>query len=111
MLFRSNGTFWNRDSLRAFYQPWVDVSEMGRPVHIGEFGCYKYTDNNVALSWFKDLFDIFKELGWGYSLWEFDGNFGIANHDRPNTKYENFEGLNVDRGLLDLMLESRVFPN
>ena len=106
-----NGTFWNRDSLRAFYQPWVNVSETGRPIHIGEFGCYKYTDNNVALAWFKDLFDIFKELGWGYSLWEFDGNFGIANHDRPNTKYENFEGLDVDRGLLDLMLESRVFPN
>jgi len=41
-------------------------------------------------------------------LWEFDGNFGIANHNRPGTVYENFEGLNIDRALLELMLESRA---
>lgn len=102
------GTHWNRDSLWDFYAPWRDVQAMGRPVHIGEFGCYKYTDNSVALAWFKDLFDIYRESKWGYSLWEFDGNFGIANHNRPGTVYENFEGLNIDRALLELMLESRT---
>ena len=103
-----NGQWWDYDALWAFYAPWREVQAKGRPVHIGEFGCYKYTDNVVALRWFKDLFDIYKKSGWGYSLWEFDGNFGIANHNRPGVKYENFEGLNIDRGLLDLMLESRV---
>jgi hypothetical protein len=102
------GTHWNRDSLWDFYAPWREVQAMGRPVHIGEFGCYKYTDNAVALAWFKDLFDIYRESKWGYSLWEFDGNFGIANHGRPGVKYENFEGLNIDRALLELMLESRA---
>ena len=103
-----DGKYWDRQTLWDFYEPWRRVSDMGRPVHIGEFGCYRYTDNAVALAWFTDLFDIFKESGWGYSLWEFDGNFGIANHGRPGTKYENFEGLNIDRQLLDLMLESRA---
>lgn len=103
-----DGKWWNRAALWDFYQPWRDVQELGRPIHIGEFGCYKYTDNDVALRWFRDLFDIYRELGWGYSLWEFDGDFGIANHGRPGVKYENFEGLNIDRALLDLMLESRV---
>ena len=103
-----NGQWWDRAALWDFYAPWREVQAKGRPVHIGEFGCYRYTDNSVALAWFKDLFSIYKESGWGYSLWEFDGNFGIANHNRPGTKYENFEGLNVDRGLLDLMLESRA---
>jgi endoglucanase len=103
-----NGQWWDRDALWDFYAPWREVQSKGRPVHIGEFGCYKYTDNDVALRWFRDLFDIYKTSGWGYSLWEFDGNFGIANHNRPGVKYENFEGLNIDRGLLDLMLESRV---
>lgn len=102
------GTHWNREALWEFYAPWREVAALGRPVHIGEFGCYKYTDNAVALAWFKDLFDIYRESKWGYSLWEFDGNFGIANHGRPGTVYENFEGLKIDRGLLDLMLESRA---
>jgi hypothetical protein len=103
-----NGQWWDYEALWEFYAPWREVQSMGRPVHIGEFGCYKYTDNEVALRWFKDLFAIYRKSGWGYSLWEFDGNFGIANHNRPGVKYENFEGLNIDRGLLDLMLESRI---
>lgn len=103
-----NGQWWDRAALWDFYAPWREVQTQGRPVHIGEFGCYRYTNNDVALAWFKDLFSIYKESGWGYSLWEFDGNFGIANHNRPGVRYENFEGLNVDRELLNLMLESRA---
>jgi endoglucanase len=103
-----DGRWWDKSALKDFYQPWREVQAMGRSVHIGEFGCYRYTENKVALAWFKDLFSIYKEFGWGYSLWEFDGSFGIANHDRPGTIYENFEGLNIDRALLDLMLESRA---
>jgi aryl-phospho-beta-D-glucosidase BglC (GH1 family) len=103
-----NGQRWDREALWNFYAPWRKVEAMGRPVHIGEFGCYRYTSNDVALRWFSDLLSIFKQSGWGYSLWEFDGSFGIANHGRPETKYENFEGLNIDRKLLELMLESRI---
>ena len=103
-----NGQRWDRAALWDFYAPWREVQVAGRPVHIGEFGCYRYTDNQVALAWFKDLFNIYKESGWGYSLWEFDGSFGIANHGRPGAVYENFEGLNIDRALLELMIESRV---
>lgn len=102
-----NGQWWDRDALWQFYEPWRQVSAAGRPVHIGEFGCYRYTDNDVALRWFRDIFSIYKELNWGYSMWVFDGHFGIANHGRPGTRYEQFHGFNVDRALLDLMLESR----
>lgn len=102
------GTWWDREALWDFYEPWREVQSMGRPVHIGEFGCYKYTDNEVALAWFRDLFDIFRVLGWGYSMWEFEGNFGIASHDRPGVKYETIEGFQIDRDLLNLMIESRA---
>jgi hypothetical protein len=102
-----NGTWWNRDSLYEFYGPWREVQAAGRPIHIGEFGCYRYTDNQVALAWFRDLFDIFREANWGYSLWEFEGSFGIAGHGRPGSKYETIEGFEIDRDLLDLMVSSR----
>ena len=102
-----DGLTWNRDVLREFYQPWRDIETSGTTVHIGEFGCYNHTPNDVALRWFTDLFGIFKEFGWGFALWEFQGEFGVIEHGRPGAKYEVFHGYRVDRALLDLMLESR----
>ncbi|HEY0603487.1 MAG TPA: cellulase family glycosylhydrolase [Herpetosiphonaceae bacterium] len=99
---------WNRDTLRAFYQPWREVEAAGVRVHIGEFGCYNKTPNDVALRWFADLFSIFKEFGWGYALWNFAGDFGIVEHGRPGARYKQMHGYNVDRDLVDLLLESRV---
>lgn len=101
-------TYWNREALWQFYQPWREVEAQGARVHIGEFGCYNQTPNEVALRWFNDLFGVFRQAGWGYALWEFEGAFGIANHQRPGVRYENLHGFQVDRELLDLMLQSRV---
>ncbi len=101
------GKFWNREALRAFYQPWREVEAAGATVHIGEFGCYNMTPNDVALRWFTDLFGIYREFGWGFALWNFAGPFGIVEHGRPGTVYEEMHGYKVDRALLDLMLASR----
>lgn len=102
-----DGKAWDRDVLRDFYQPWREVEAQGVTVHIGEFGCFNHTPNDVALAWFNDLFAIYKEFGWGYGMWNFEGDFGIVNHGRPGTTYENIDGYPVDRQLLELMIESR----
>jgi aryl-phospho-beta-D-glucosidase BglC (GH1 family) len=102
------GKTWDRSTIRAFYQPWRDLQAQGVEVHIGEFGCYNHTPNDIALRWFTDLFSVFKEFGWGFSLWTFEDAFGIVNHGRPGAVYENIQGFQVDRTLLDLMLNSRV---
>ena len=101
------GQKWDRDALVEFYQPWRDVEAQGVKIHIGEFGCYNKTPNDVALRWFADLLSVFKEFGWGYSLWEFEGPFGVVNHGRPGTIYENVKGYPADRALLDLLVGSR----
>ena len=101
------GQVWNRETLHDFYRPWREVQALGAPVHIGEFGCYVYTPNHVALRWFRDLFSLFRQYGWGYALWEFEGAFGVVNHGRPGTAYEQVSGFKADRALLDLMLEGR----
>jgi aryl-phospho-beta-D-glucosidase BglC (GH1 family) len=103
-----DGKTWDKETLRAHYQPWRDLQARGVKVHIGEFGCYNKVPNDLALRWFDDLLSLFEEFGWGYSLWNFEGDFGIANHGRPDTVYEDFEGLRVDRKLLDLYLKHRV---
>jgi hypothetical protein len=70
-------------------------------------GLYNKTPNEVALRWFTDLFGIYREFGWGFALWNFAGPFGIVEHGRPGTVYEEMHGYKVDRALLDLMLASR----
>jgi len=102
------GKIWDKDTLREFYQPWRDLEAKGTKVHIGEFGCYNKTPQDVALRWFADLLSLYREFGWGYSLWNFRGPFGIINHGRPGAKYEKWRGYKVDRALLDLYLENRV---
>ncbi|MFP4016614.1 MAG: glycoside hydrolase family 5 protein [Halanaerobiales bacterium] len=102
------GEIWDKDTLRKFYQPWLDVQDMGVEVHIGEFGCYNKTPNQVALAWLTDLLSLYKEYGWGYSLWNFKGPFGIVEHGRPGAKLENYKGYKVDRELLELLMKNRV---
>ncbi len=103
-----DGKIWNRDTLREYYQPWRDVEAKGVKIHIGEMGCYNRTPNELALRWLGDLFGLFKEFGWGFALWNFEGDFGIVNHGRPGAHYEMIHGYQVDRDLLDLIIASRV---
>jgi hypothetical protein len=51
---------------------------------------------------------LFKEFRWEYSLWNFEGPFGIVEHGRPGARYETMQGYRVDRELLDLLLDNRV---
>lgn len=94
---------WNIDQLRRFYSGWKDLSLSGVPVHIGEFGCYNKVANPTALAWFQDLFTVFNENRWGYSLWNFRGPFGIVDHGRPDTVWTDMNGFRVDAALLDLL--------
>jgi aryl-phospho-beta-D-glucosidase BglC (GH1 family) len=102
------GHIWNRDTLAGFYQPWRSVNALGATIHIGEFGCYNKTPNEIALRWFHDLLSIFRAFHWGYALWNFEGSFGIVEHGRPGASYETLLGYQVDRQLLDLLLEYRT---
>ena len=106
MLFE--GRRWGPADLRAFYEPWRDVERSGARIHIGEFGCYNQTPNADALRWFGDLFGLFREFGWGYAMWNFEGPFGIVGHGRAGARFEERHGYAVDVDLLDLMLTSRV---
>ncbi len=103
-----DGRVWNRAALGDHYAAWREVEAKGVRIYVGEFGCYNQTPNDVALRWFTDLLGWFHQFGWGYSLWNFEGAFGIVEHGRPGASYELLDGYRVDRALLDLLLESRV---
>ena len=102
------GKSWTRQTLADHYQPWVDLQQLGTEVHIGEFGCFNRVENDLALRWFDDLLSLYQQFGWGYSLWNFKGPFGIVEHGRPGTQYEKLFGFKVDRQLLELYLQYRT---
>ena len=100
--------YWDKDALREYYKPWIEVEKKGVEVHIGEFGCFNKINNDIALRWLSDLMAVFKENKWGYSMWNFVGSFGIINHGRPGTVYTNIDGFEVDKALMDIMLENMI---
>lgn len=102
------GRVWNRVALRESYRTWRKVEKRGVNIQINEFGCFNRTPNDMALRWLADLLSLFREFGWGYAMWNFQGPFGIIEHGRPGAKMEYIAGYYVDRALLDLMLENRV---
>ena len=103
-----DGVSWNRDALAHYYRNWRALEKSGVRVMVGEFGCYDKTPNDVALRWFRDLLSVYREFGWGFVMWNFNGPFGIVNHNRPGAKYTTMNGLNVDAEMLALMKENRV---
>jgi hypothetical protein len=102
------GKSWGKETIRAHYAPWRRVEAMGVPIHIGEFGCFNTVSQAAALRWLEDLLSIYADFKWGYSLWEFEGSFGIIGHGRPGASYEPYGGYSVDRAMLDLYKAYRV---
>ena len=98
------GRAWDKSALLDFYRPWREVEQSGVRVHIGEFGCFNKTPNDVALRWYRDVISIYRGFGWGYALWNFKGAFGIVEHGREGARWELIHGFRVDRELLDLFL-------
>jgi endoglucanase len=101
-----DGMIWDKAALKTrLIDPWMKLVDNGVPVHVGEWGCYNKTPHNVALRWMRDLLSLWKEVGWGYALWNLKGDFGILNSTRKDVKYEKYKGHNLDRRMLELLKE------
>ncbi|WP_353126747.1 glycoside hydrolase family 5 protein [Parapedobacter pyrenivorans] len=98
-----NGQVHDKAWLREQFAPWIALVEQGGGVHCGECGAWKETPHHVALAWMDDMFSVLTEHGIGFSLWEFDGTFGILNSERKDVAYEDWYGQKLDRKMLDLL--------
>ena len=100
----NNGLEWNKERMiKETYTPWKELSDNGIGVHIGEWGAYNFTPHDVVLNWMTDLLSIWKQYGWGWSLWNFRGPFGILDSGRSDVTYENYNGHKLDRKMLELL--------
>jgi endoglucanase len=83
--------------------PWKKLEQQGVGVHVGEWGAFNRTPHKVVLAWMRDSLDLWKEAGWGWSLWELHGAFGVLDSQREDVKYEDFRGHKLDREMLTLL--------
>jgi endoglucanase len=101
-----DGKIWDKAALRAtLIDTWKPLTAKGVPVHVGEWGCFNKTPHNVAISWMTDLLSLWKEAGWGYSMWNLRGPFGVLDSEREDVEYEDYKRHKLDRKMLELMKE------
>ncbi|MGA2679502.1 MAG: cellulase family glycosylhydrolase [Sedimentisphaerales bacterium] len=99
-----DGKIWDKTALRAtLIDTWKPLMAKGVPVHVGEWGCFNKTPHNVAISWMTDLLSLWKEVGWGYAMWNLRGPFGVMDSEREDVEYEDYKGHKLDRKMLELM--------
>jgi endoglucanase len=99
-----HGQLWDRAYLQKVYVDLYKViTEKGVQVHVGEWGCFNKTPHDVALAWMTDCLAVWKQAGWGNSLWNLRGSFGVLDSERTDVKYENYKGHKLDRRMLELL--------
>ena len=100
-----HGVLWNKERLRQVdIAVWKPLTDRGAPVHVGEWGCNNLTPHGVCLSYMADAVSLWKEAGWGWSMWNLRGSFGIVDSGRTDVAYEDFNGHKLDRKMLELIL-------
>jgi endoglucanase len=98
---------WDKERLRRErVEPWKTLERAGVGVHVGEWGAFQCTPHNVVLAWMRDNLALWKEAGWGWSLWNFRGSFGVLDSNRADVKYEEFRGHKLDREMLEVLKAS-----
>ncbi len=99
-----NGEKWDKNKLQKDYiKPWQKLQTEGVGIHVGEWGCYRYTPHAVALAWMEDCLSLWKEAGWGWSLWNLQGEFGVINSRRDDVVYETMGDKFLDKKMLNLL--------
>ncbi|MGH2369098.1 MAG: glycoside hydrolase family 5 protein, partial [Chloroflexota bacterium] len=101
---RDGPMVWSRDTIeRLRIQPWKWLEARGMGVMVGEFGVYNRTPHQVVLAWMRDHLQCWRDVGWGWALWNFRGPFGILDSGRADVSYENWRGHKLDRAMLNLL--------
>jgi endoglucanase len=100
-----NGVLWDRARLReVLIAKWQPLVDRGVPIHVGEWGCFNKTPHEACLGWMADLLALWKQAGWGWSMWGLRGTFGVLDSERADVRYEDFKGHKLDRRMLELLL-------
>ena len=89
--------------MNGFLQQWIDLKWQGVPVHVGEWGVFNKTPEDVTLAFMENRLKAMQAAGLGWALWNFRGSFGILDSGRKDVDYEDYQGHKLDRKMLQLL--------
>jgi endoglucanase len=72
---------------------------------VGEWGVHNQTPHDATLALMTDKLEAYKELGFGWALWNFNGSFGIVDSGRSDVVYGNLNGYKLDVEMSELLLK------
>ena len=85
-------------------EPWLTLQKDHQVgVMVGEWGAFNRTPHDVTLRWMEDCLKNWERAGWGWAVWNFRGPFGPLDSGRKDVAYEEFEGHQLDRRMLELL--------
>jgi endoglucanase len=98
------GRVWDKARLQSeCIHPYKPLVQKGVQIHVGEWGCFNQTPHDVALAWMADNLSLWKTAGWGFSMWNLRGSFGVLDSGRKDVKYEDYKGHKLDRKMMELL--------
>ncbi len=98
------GNLWDKAMLKKkSIDPWKVVTDKGVKVHVGEWGVLNTVPQDVTLKFMEDYLALWKEAGWGWSIWGISGGFGVVDAERPGIVLEDYKGKKINRPMLELL--------
>lgn len=82
---------------------WARSIYESAPINVGEWGVYNRGDHRAALAFMHDLTSIWRQLNWGWILWNFRGPFGVVNSGRTDVAYRKVGDYLVDIEMLRIL--------
>ncbi len=81
----------------------LDCIPKGYPVMIGEFGCFAEMDHESTLKFMENYFKSWRERGYGWAIWDYDGPFGFVDSGRADAEYIEVMGRKIDKKMVELI--------
>lgn len=60
------------------------ASQRGRPVHVGEFGCYEKAAAGSRVNYYEEVRKTMDGLGLGWAMWDWKSGFHYIKNSRPD---------------------------
>lgn len=69
---------------RDFNEALMVADAHGLKLYCGEYGCINSSPVMDRLRWWRDINEVFDEMGIARAVWDYKGEFGILKQERPD---------------------------